>query len=151
MVTCRYLLELDEAETATVLGWARGTVKSRLHRALRQLAKALAASRDRRRAGSTTTTRRRWTMAVDTEHDALAAELVALGRALPRPEPAARLVRAVTARLADAGPPPASTPLDRLRARAAETFVRRRRQAVVVVTAVAARPACRATGPGGRG
>jgi RNA polymerase sigma factor (sigma-70 family) len=41
VVTCRYLLELDEAETATVLGWARGTVKSRLHRALRQLAKAL--------------------------------------------------------------------------------------------------------------
>jgi RNA polymerase sigma factor (sigma-70 family) len=41
VVTCRYLLELDEAETATVLGWARGTVKSRLHRALRQLAKVL--------------------------------------------------------------------------------------------------------------
>jgi RNA polymerase sigma factor (sigma-70 family) len=41
VVTCRYLLELDEAETAAVLGWARGTVKSRLHRALRQLAKAL--------------------------------------------------------------------------------------------------------------
>jgi RNA polymerase sigma-70 factor (ECF subfamily) len=41
VVTCRYLLELDEAETATVLGWARGTVKSRLHRALRQLAKAV--------------------------------------------------------------------------------------------------------------
>ena len=34
VVTCRYLLELDEAETATVLGWPRGTVKSRLHRAL---------------------------------------------------------------------------------------------------------------------
>jgi hypothetical protein len=75
-------------------------------------------------------------MAVDTEHDALAAELVTLGRALPRPEPAARLVRGVTARLADAGPPRASTPLDRLQARAADTFVRRRRQAAVVVTAV---------------
>ena len=75
-------------------------------------------------------------MAVDTELDALAAELVALGRVLPRPEPAARLVRAVTARLADAGPPPASTALDRLRARAADTFARRRRQALVVVTAV---------------
>jgi RNA polymerase sigma-70 factor (ECF subfamily) len=37
VVTCRYLLELDEAETATVLGWPRGTVKSRLHRALRRL------------------------------------------------------------------------------------------------------------------
>lgn len=75
-------------------------------------------------------------MAVDTEHDALAAELVTLGRALPRPEPAPRLVRAVTARLTDAAPPATSTRLDRLRARAADTFVRRRRQAVVVVTAV---------------
>lgn len=37
VVTCRYLLELDEAETATVLGWPRGTVKSRLHRALDRL------------------------------------------------------------------------------------------------------------------
>jgi RNA polymerase sigma factor (sigma-70 family) len=37
VVTCRYLLDLDEAETAVVLGWPRGTVKSRLHRALRRL------------------------------------------------------------------------------------------------------------------
>lgn len=37
VVTCRYLLDLDEAETATVLGWPRGTVKSRLHRALAKL------------------------------------------------------------------------------------------------------------------
>lgn len=37
VVTCRYLLELDERETATVLGWPRGTVKSRLSRALRRL------------------------------------------------------------------------------------------------------------------
>jgi RNA polymerase sigma factor (sigma-70 family) len=42
VVTCRYLLELDEAETATVLGWPRGTVKSRVHRALRNLQAALA-------------------------------------------------------------------------------------------------------------
>ena len=41
VVTCRYLLDLDEAETAQVLGWPRGTVKSRLHRALRQLQSAL--------------------------------------------------------------------------------------------------------------
>jgi hypothetical protein len=75
-------------------------------------------------------------MAIDTELDALAAELVALGRALPRPEPEQRLVRAVTARLADAGPPATSSPLDLLRARAADTLVRRRRQAVIVVTAV---------------
>ena len=34
---CRYLLDLDEAETAAVLGWPRGTVKSRLRRALIRL------------------------------------------------------------------------------------------------------------------
>jgi RNA polymerase sigma factor (sigma-70 family) len=37
VVTCRYLLDLNEQETATVLGWPRGTVKSRLHRALGRL------------------------------------------------------------------------------------------------------------------
>nr|WP_202888065.1 sigma-70 family RNA polymerase sigma factor [Kribbella solani] len=41
VVTCRYLLDLDEAETAAVLGWPRGTVKSRLHRALGRLREAL--------------------------------------------------------------------------------------------------------------
>jgi RNA polymerase sigma factor (sigma-70 family) len=41
VVTCRYLLDLDEEETATVLGWPKGTVKSRLHRALRQLSELL--------------------------------------------------------------------------------------------------------------
>jgi RNA polymerase sigma factor (sigma-70 family) len=41
VVACRYLLDLDEAETAVVLGWPRGTVKSRLHRALRQLSGTL--------------------------------------------------------------------------------------------------------------
>ena len=30
-------LDLDETETAAVLGWPRGTVKSRLHRALARL------------------------------------------------------------------------------------------------------------------
>ncbi|WP_199520922.1 RNA polymerase sigma factor [Jiangella anatolica] len=42
VVVCRYLLDLDEEETATVLGWPRGTVKSRLHRALRRLRTQLA-------------------------------------------------------------------------------------------------------------
>ena len=42
VVTCRDLLDLDAAETATVLGWPRGTVKSRLHRALRSLTDVLA-------------------------------------------------------------------------------------------------------------
>jgi RNA polymerase sigma factor (sigma-70 family) len=42
VLTCRYLLDLDEAETAAVLGWPRGTVKSRLHRALAALRDDLA-------------------------------------------------------------------------------------------------------------
>ncbi|WP_246186787.1 RNA polymerase sigma factor [Microlunatus speluncae] len=37
VVTCRYLLELSEAETAACLRLPLGTVKSRLSRALRQL------------------------------------------------------------------------------------------------------------------
>lgn len=37
VVTYRYLLEMDEAETADALGWPRGTVKSRLNRALKKL------------------------------------------------------------------------------------------------------------------
>jgi RNA polymerase sigma factor (sigma-70 family) len=41
VVTCRYLLDLDEQETAVVLGWPRGTVKSRLHRALGRLRESL--------------------------------------------------------------------------------------------------------------
>ncbi|WP_323101526.1 RNA polymerase sigma factor [Intrasporangium sp. YIM S08009] len=42
VVTCRYLLELSEAETATVLDLPAGTVKSRLHRALATLREVLA-------------------------------------------------------------------------------------------------------------
>jgi RNA polymerase sigma-70 factor (ECF subfamily) len=41
VITCRYLLELDESETAAVLAWPRGTVKSRLHRGMRRLASRL--------------------------------------------------------------------------------------------------------------
>lgn len=37
VVTCRYFLDLSEAETAQVLGWPQGTVKSRLSRALARL------------------------------------------------------------------------------------------------------------------
>jgi RNA polymerase sigma factor (sigma-70 family) len=37
VVTCRYFLDLSEAETAQVLGWPAGTVKSRLSRALAKL------------------------------------------------------------------------------------------------------------------
>ncbi|MET9493227.1 sigma-70 family RNA polymerase sigma factor [Streptomyces sp. NPDC006552] len=41
VVTYRYLLEMDESETAQALGWPRGTVKSRLNRALRKLGELL--------------------------------------------------------------------------------------------------------------
>lgn len=41
VVVCRYLLDLDEYETATVLGSPRGTVKSRLNRALKELRRGL--------------------------------------------------------------------------------------------------------------
>lgn len=56
VVTYRYLLEMDEAETAQALGWPRGTVKSRLNRALRKLEKKLGTTTggrgtDRRGAG----------------------------------------------------------------------------------------------------
>jgi RNA polymerase sigma factor (sigma-70 family) len=44
-VTCRYLLDLSEEETAARLGWPRGSVKSRLARALAQLRSALADDR----------------------------------------------------------------------------------------------------------
>jgi len=37
VVACRYFLDLSEAETASVLGIRRGTVKSRLSRALERL------------------------------------------------------------------------------------------------------------------
>jgi RNA polymerase sigma-70 factor (ECF subfamily) len=42
VVACRFLLDLDEAHTAQVLGISRGTVKSRTHRALARLRDALA-------------------------------------------------------------------------------------------------------------
>lgn len=44
VVVCRYLLELDEASTAVVLGLPRGTVKSRLSRGLGRLRDDLAST-----------------------------------------------------------------------------------------------------------
>ncbi|MEU9295584.1 RNA polymerase sigma factor [Streptomyces sp. NPDC048266] len=46
VVIHRYLLELDETETALALGWPKGTVKSRLSRALRKLGLVLDAGRE---------------------------------------------------------------------------------------------------------
>jgi len=43
VIACRYLLELSEAETATMLGVRPGTVKSRLSRALARLRRELPA------------------------------------------------------------------------------------------------------------
>jgi DNA-directed RNA polymerase specialized sigma24 family protein len=37
VIACRYLLDLSERETAEVLGCRRGTVKSRLSRALARM------------------------------------------------------------------------------------------------------------------
>ena len=37
VVSCRYFLDLSEAETAEILGWPKGSVKSRLSRALVRL------------------------------------------------------------------------------------------------------------------
>jgi len=41
VISCRYFLDLSEEETASVLGWRRGTVKSRLSRALDRLRERL--------------------------------------------------------------------------------------------------------------
>lgn len=46
VLTCRYLLDLSEAETARVLGWPRGSVKSRTARALARLRVTLGACRE---------------------------------------------------------------------------------------------------------
>jgi RNA polymerase sigma factor (sigma-70 family) len=43
-IACRYFLELSEAETAAAMGCARGTVKSRLSRAMQRLRQQLQAA-----------------------------------------------------------------------------------------------------------
>lgn len=45
VVVCRYFLDLSEKETAQVLGWPHGSVKSRLSRALVRLRPALTVTR----------------------------------------------------------------------------------------------------------
>ncbi|MCI3932615.1 RNA polymerase sigma factor [Streptomyces sp. AN091965] len=51
VVTYRYLLDMDEEETAQALGWPRGTVKSRLSRALRRLERLVPAASAERTGG----------------------------------------------------------------------------------------------------
>ncbi|GAB3423150.1 RNA polymerase sigma factor [Flindersiella endophytica] len=46
VLACRYFLDLGEAETAQLLGWPRGSVKSRTARALARLRLALTGARD---------------------------------------------------------------------------------------------------------
>lgn len=46
VLTCRYFLDLSEAETARVLGWPLGSVKSRTFRALRRLRGLLATAQE---------------------------------------------------------------------------------------------------------
>jgi RNA polymerase sigma factor (sigma-70 family) len=43
VIACRYFLDLSEEETAAALGWRRGTVKSRLSRALGRLREGIGA------------------------------------------------------------------------------------------------------------
>ena len=106
-----YLLDLDEAESAAVLGWPRGTVKSRLHRALARLRDVL----DSRRGAECKRGRGR-TMG-EHEYDDLARDLAALGRAVDVPAPGPGLAGAVLERLrrgAAARRAPATGPRRRL-------------------------------------
>ena len=93
VVSCRYLLDLDEAETAAVLGWPRGTVKSRLHRALRRLQANLDARHDD---DAREPTHRELT----TTYDRLVDDLTQLGHDIPVPPPSPTLATAVLARVA---------------------------------------------------
>ena len=52
-VTCHYFLDLSEAEMAAALGCPRGTVKSRLSRALAHLRGLLSGAEDRSEGGET--------------------------------------------------------------------------------------------------
>lgn len=74
-------------------------------------------------------------MGSDVGHESLVADLAALGRSLPRPEPSGRLTDAVLARVGDL-PPPEAGRVHRLERRLAELVAGRRRRAVAVAAAV---------------
>lgn len=75
-------------------------------------------------------------MAPDAAYDALAADIVSLGRALPRPAPGADLTVAVMERIADAPAPVTASRQQRLLRDLVDTVARTRRRAVVVVAAL---------------
>jgi len=75
-------------------------------------------------------------MAPDQEYDALAVELVALGRTLPWSTPDSDLTAAVMARLSTAPTPPSESTVERVLRRLIEVFGHNRRRAVAVVTAL---------------
>jgi hypothetical protein len=75
-------------------------------------------------------------MAPDTEHDALVADLAALGSALPQPTPGPGLTVAVMARLPDGPTPTAPSRLRRPLRAVADAVARRRRRVAVVATAL---------------
>lgn len=75
-------------------------------------------------------------MVPDTEYDALAADLTALGRALPQPETGERLTVAVMARVAEMPRPVTVSRQRRLWRGISGAVVSRRRRVVVAVTAI---------------
>ena len=88
VLVCRYFLDLSEAETAQVLEWPLGSVKSRTFRALNRLRGLLVAGQQ---GGVSVADQAGWQRAVE-------AELRELGRELDVP-PAASQAAAVRQRL----------------------------------------------------
>lgn len=75
-------------------------------------------------------------MAPDTQHGALVAELAALARGVPQPEPAERLSAAVMTRVSAAPTPLATSRRLRLMGRLTGALASRRRRVVIAVTAI---------------
>ena len=75
-------------------------------------------------------------MAPDMKNDALVSDLVALGRGIPGPTPAAGLTATVLARLSDSPTPVVASTPERLLRRAGDALAPHRRRVVVLVTAL---------------